>query len=113
MVAFYLSTLVLLAPLMTCVGVGIYWGKRDLPFSPNFLALLVTSVSTPALVFYTLVSTELDNDVLLEIGLVTALCLFVSALLCAAALRALGLPVRALMQTAAFPNAGNLGLPLA
>src|SRR5690606_18841589 len=27
--------------------------------------------------------------------------------------RALGLPVRALMQTAAFPNAGNLGLPLA
>lgn len=112
LIAFYVSTLVLLAPMMTCVGVGVYWGKRQLPFSANFLALLVTSISTPALVFHTLVTTQLDNRVLLEIGGVTLLVLLVSSALCALALRLLGLPVRALMQTAAFPNSGNLGLPI-
>lgn len=111
--AFYVSTLLLLAPLLACVGVGAYWGKRDLPFSPNFLSLLVTTVSTPSLVFHTLTSTQLENQVLMEIGTVTVLALFLSAVLCALALRILGLPVRALMQTAAFPNAGNMGLPLA
>jgi len=111
--AFYVSTLLLLAPLLACVGVGTYWGKRSLPFSPNFLSMLVTSVSTPALVFHTLTSTELENQVLMEIGSVTALALFLSAVLCALALRISGLPVRALVQTAAFPNAGNMGLPLA
>lgn len=110
--AFYLSTLVLLAPMLTCVGVGLYWGKRQLPFSANFLALLVTSVSTPALVFHTLVTTELDNAVLLELGGLSVLVLFVCAVVCGIALYLLRLPVRALLQTAAFPNSGNLGLPM-
>lgn len=111
--AFYLSTLALLAPLASCVGIGLYWSRRKLPFSANFLAMLVTSVTTPALVFHTLVSTPLDNSVLLEIGGVTVLALAVTAILCALALRLLRMPVRDLLQTAAFPNAGNLGLPLA
>ncbi|MGE4340367.1 MAG: AEC family transporter, partial [Pigmentiphaga sp.] len=86
LIAFYLSTLVLLAPMLTCVGVGLYWGKRQLPFSANFLALLVTSVSTPALVFHTLVTTELDNAVLLELGGISVLVLFVCAVVCGLAL---------------------------
>ncbi len=112
LLAFYLSTLVLLAPMLTCVGVGVYWGKRDLPFSPNFLALLVTSISTPALVFHTLATTELDNALLLEIGGITLLVLLAAALVSALMLRLLGLPVRALLMTTAFPNSGNLGLPM-
>lgn len=111
--AFYISALALLAPMLACVGVGAYWGKRALPFSANFLALLVTSVSTPALVFHTLVTTELDNAVLLELGGATLLILLVCGLASAAALWLLRLPVRALLQTTMFPNAGNLGLPLA
>ncbi len=113
LIAFYLSTLALLAPMLACVGVGTYWGKRQLPFSANFLALLVTSVSTPALVFHTLLTTQLDNDVLIEMGGATALILFACVVTSAVALWILRLPVRALLQTTAFPNAGNLGLPMA
>lgn len=109
---FYVSTLTLLAPMLSCVGVGVYWGRKQLPFSANFLALLVTSISTPALVFHTLVTTELNNAQLAEIGLYTVLMLAVACVLCALSLKLLGLPVRALMQTAAFPNSGNLGLPI-
>src|SRR5690606_34289818 len=86
--------------------------KRQLPFSANFLALLVTSVSTPSLVFSTLYSTSLDNRTLLDIAIAVTLALLLAMLLCALALKLLGLPLRALLQTATFPNAGNLGLPL-
>lgn len=113
LLAFYLSTLALLAPLIACVAIGLVWSRRKLPFSATFLALLVTSVTTPALVFHTLVTTPLDNVILLEIGGVTVLALAVAATLCALALRLLRLPVRELLQTATFPNAGNLGLPMA
>ena len=27
---FYLSAIVLMLPLLSCVGIGIFWGKRDL-----------------------------------------------------------------------------------
>lgn len=111
--AFYLSTALLLAPLLACVCVGTVWGRRSLPYSGDFVALLVTSVCVPALVFHTLVVTELDNRLLLEIGVVTVLALALACVLCALVLRALGLPVRELVMTAAFPNAGNLGLPMA
>lgn len=112
LLSFYVSTLVLLAPMLTCVGVGLYWGKRQLPFSANFLALLVTSISTPALVFHTLVVTELDNALLVEIGVITLLLLAGAGLVSAILLRVLGLPVRALLMTTMFPNTGNLGLPM-
>ncbi|GAA5232814.1 AEC family transporter [Verticiella sediminum] len=111
--AFYLSTLLLLAPLLVCVGVGTVWGKRALPYSGDFVSRLVTSVCVPALVFRTLVLTELDNRLLLEIGVVTVLALGLSVAACWLILRALRMPVRELVMTAAFPNAGNLGLPMA
>jgi predicted permease len=58
---FYLSAIVLMLPLLSCVGIGLFWGKRDLPFGGNFITTLVTSVTTPALVFHTFVTTHLDD----------------------------------------------------
>lgn len=112
MLDFYFATALLMAPLLVCVGVGLYWGKKDYPFAGPFVTVLVTSVTTPALVFYTLSTTELDNRVLTELVGGTLLALLICALLCAAALRLFKLQVRQLLQTACMPNAGNLGLPL-
>ena len=58
---FYFSTLVLMLPLLSCVGIGALWAKRDLPFGGSFITTLVTSVTTPALVFHTFVTTHLDD----------------------------------------------------
>lgn len=113
LLAFYTTTLGLLAPMLACVGIGTVWGRRKLPYSGEFVSLLVTSVGVPALVFHTLVTTTLDDRLLLEIGAATVLALALACAFCALTLRLLRMPVRALMQTAAFPNAGNLGLPLA
>jgi len=111
-VAFYVATVGLLAPLMACVGVGLFWGKKEYPFAGAFVTVLVTSVTTPALVFETLVTTELDNRMLADIAGATVLALLVCGLACALVLRLCGQPVRKLLPTACVPNAGNLGLPV-
>ncbi len=109
---FYWSVVVLMAPLLFCVGIGLYWGKRNHPFGGAFATTLVTSVTTPALVFHTFTTTQLDNGALADIAGASLLAMFVCALLCAAGLKLAGLPVRKLLPTAAMPNAGNLGLPI-
>jgi len=109
---FYLSTFLLLAPLVTCVGVGMYWGRKGHPFGEPFISILVTTVTTPALVFHILATTRLEPTLLVEVVGGTLLALLLCTLLCAGALRMCKLPVLDLLPTAAMPNAGNLGLPL-
>jgi len=109
---FYFATALLMAPLLVCVGIGVYWGKKDYPFAGPFVTMLVTGVTTPALVFHTLSTTELDSRVLTELVGGSLLALAACMLLCAAVLRLCGLPVRKLLPSASMPNAGNLGLPM-
>ncbi len=111
-VQFYFSAIVLMLPLLFCVGIGVYWGKRDLPFGGSFITMLVTSVTTPALVFHTFVTTHLDDRALADVAAATLLALLLCALACALLLKAWKLPVRTLLPTAFLPNAGNLGLPI-
>ncbi|MEI2416022.1 AEC family transporter [Orrella sp. JC864] len=111
-IQFYFSAATLLAPLVICASVGAVWAKRDLPYSGPFVTVLVTTVTTPALVFHTLVSTELDNALLAQVFGASVLALAVCGILCTLALKLWGQPVRKLLPTAWMPNAGNLGLPM-
>lgn len=109
---FYLSAIVLMLPLLFCVGIGVFWGKRDIPFGGAFITTLVTSVTTPALVFHTFVTTHLDDRALADVAVATLLALLLCALVGALLLKVWKLPVRTLLPTAFLPNAGNLGLPI-
>lgn len=111
-VQFYFSMLTLLAPLIVCVGVGLVWGKKNYPFAASFITVLATSVSTPALVFSTLVTAKLSNELLATIAGATIAALTLCAIGSAFLLKLAGIPVRKMLQTATFPNAGNLGLPI-
>ncbi len=111
-IQFYFTTAAMLAPLVLCALVGAVWAKRDLPYSGPFVTVLVTSVTTPALVFHTLVTTQLDNEVLARMFGASVLALAVCAGLCTLVLKLWGQPVRKLLPTAWMPNAGNLGLPM-
>lgn len=109
---FYLSAIVLMLPLLFCVGIGVFWGKRDIPFGGAFITTLVTSVTTPALVFHTFVTTHLDDRALADVAAATLLALLLCAGVAALLLKVWKLPVRTLLPTAFLPNAGNLGLPI-
>lgn len=111
-VQFYFSAIVLMLPLLSCVGIGVYWARRELPFGGAFITTLVTSVTTPALVFHTFVTTHLDDRALADVAVATLLALLLCALVSALLLKLWKLPVRTLLPTAFLPNAGNLGLPI-
>jgi len=109
---FYFSAIVLMLPLLSCVGIGAFWARRDLPFGGSFITTLVTSVTTPALVFHTFATTRLDDRALAGVAAATLLALALCAGASALLLRAARLPARTLLPTAFLPNAGNLGLPM-
>jgi len=109
----YVSIMTLLLPVFVCAGVGAVWGLKRLNFPAQFVSTLVTSVTTPALVFHTLLTTQLDNALLLQTLNAALLGLAIMAACAALLLRLFRLPVAALLSTATFPNCGNLGLPVA
>lgn len=109
----YAQVATLLLPVVCCAGVGAVWGVRKHTYPAEFIAMLATVVSTPALVFHTLMTTRLDNAQLFEVGSATLLGLAVAGALSAIALRSLKMPAQTLGPSATFPNAGNLGLPIA
>lgn len=109
----YLRLATLLLPVICCAAVGAAWAVRKKAYPAQFVATLATVVSTPALVFYTLVTTRLNDAQLLEAGGASLLGLAAAALLSSVALRSMKMPVATLAPAATFPNAGNLGLPIA
>ncbi len=109
----YAHLATLLLPVVCCAGIGAAWAIKKQSYPAEFIATLATVVSTPALVFHTLITTRLDNAQLLEVGAATLLGLVVAAVLSTVALRAMKLPAHTLGPAATFPNAGNLGLPIA
>lgn len=113
MMQFYVAAMALLAPTLVCVGAGFAWGRREMPFAGQFVSLLVTQMATPALVFHTLMTSTLDNALLADVVILTVACQVAVVLVAMAGLRLAGLPIRKLLPTTIFPNAGNIGLPVA
>lgn len=111
--AAYAQIASLLLPVACCASIGAFWARSGSPYPGDFVAHLATVVSTPALVFHTLVTTELDDARLLEVGAAALFGLTVAAIASGCALAAFKMPVRTLTAAATFPNAGNLGLPVA
>lgn len=112
MFSVYAAVGTMLLPLFACTMVGLEWGRRKLAYPGAFVSTLVTSVAVPALVFNTLATTQLENSSLIKVALAAIAGIVVMAGLSAVVLRLRGLPVRQLVPTSTFPNAGNLGLPL-
>jgi len=111
--AAYPALLAQLLPVLCCAGMGFYWGKMGKTFPSDFVSHVAISFATPALVFYTLVTTGLDNELLLKVGGAAMVSVLVMALFAVILLKTARLPILFLLPCATFPNAGNLGLPIA
>lgn len=108
----YVQVMGVLLPVFVCAAIGSVWALRGKAYPNEFVSTLVTAITTPALVFHTILTTELHNALLMQILFATCLALILMACLSAALLYAARLPVASLLTTATFPNAGNLGLPI-
>jgi malate permease and related proteins len=102
-----------IVPILATVSVGFAWQRFGYRLDSKDLTALIADVATPCLVIGTFHSTRLSFDVLLEFAAATGTAIILFAFVGAMLLWLLRLRIRTFLPSIAFPNAGNLGLPLA
>lgn len=101
-----------LAPVVIGTAAGWLWARSGRGLDSAGLTALLTNLGTPCLIFAGLARAQLSPEALAATALASVLSLALVALLAVPALRACGLSVRTFFASVAFPNAGNLGLPI-
>lgn len=103
----------IVAPVFICAAIGYVWAKSGRRYDVEIITVLATSISLPALVFTTLVETQIEIAALGIMVAATVAATGLFGLFGAAALKAARLPLRSFLPAMMFPNVGNMGLPLA
>lgn len=103
----------IIAPVFLCAALGYGWARLGQPFQVDFVTNIVTNVGTPCLILSTLLKLEVTSAAFGEQALAAALVFAIVALCGCAILLALRLPFHSYLPALMFPNAGNMGLPLA
>jgi len=106
------ALLAVVAPVFLVSAVGFVWGLRKLPFDHEFVTRIVTLIGAPSLVFVTLSKSEFAVPDLLRMGGATLACIAFFVVVATIGLRLAGLPLRVYLPSLAFPNIGNMGLPI-
>ncbi|WP_445501686.1 AEC family transporter [Microvirga sp. G4-2] len=99
-------------PILITVGIGSMWTRLGYKLESRDLTALIADVATPCLVISTFQTSRLSFEAFTAVAAAatTAIALFVS--IGALLLWITGLRIRTFLPSIAFPNAGNLGLPL-
>jgi predicted permease len=100
-------------PVIITSGLGYGWVRLGRRIDSAVVTPLVSTVGTPTLVFSILVGTHLPPEALLAVGGATVAAVIGFLLVGAIILRLAGLSIKTYLPALAFPNTGNLGLPLA
>jgi len=100
-------------PVFITALIGYALAQANRPIDNKTITFLVASIGTPALVFFNLSKTTVAAGALAVIAAATVVAITFYLAVGAIALKALGLKWRTFLPSLAFPNAGNLGLPLA
>lgn len=104
--------LTIVSPVAICALIGLVWSKCGYAFDVEQITRLVTYVGTPALVFTTLTSVEIDPESFTRMALATAVTVFMFAVIAAPILKVCGLELRPYLPPMVWANMGNMGLPL-
>ncbi|WP_369991760.1 AEC family transporter [Pseudomonas xanthosomatis] len=106
------SLFAVLAPVFIVAAIGFAWARRGLAYPTEFIAQVVMTVGTPALVLSTLNRTQLDPSAFSSMALACCLCLAGMAVAGYLVCRISGQHWRVLLPAFMFPNTGNMGLPI-
>lgn len=100
------------APVAICALIGFVWAKRGGPFDTEMVTRLVTNVGVPCLVFSTIISVEIDQQLFFEMGIGALITNIAFLGLGWIVLKVLNMPIRTYLNPITFPNTGNMGLSL-
>ena len=102
----------IIAPLFFIAGIGYVWGNSGRPFDTTKVSMLCLNFGVPALIFSTLTGLEISLTAFGNFIGIFAIFIAANLVIGAILLRAFHLEIPAFLPALAFPNNGNLGLPL-
>lgn len=102
-----------IAPVFFCALIGFAWGRSRTDYPTNFVSNLVFNIAAPCLIISSIGQVALSSNALWEMATATFLVLLIITLLSIVIIKLLGHDWRIFYVSLAFPNVGNLGLPLA
>ena len=101
-----------LAPVIVCAAIGVIWAKSKSDYPSEFISRLVFNVAAPCLVVSSIAQVQLSLGALVEMAGATFMALSLVFIMGALLIRLLGHDMRTYIVSLAFPNIGNMGLPL-
>lgn len=102
----------ILGPITLITLIGYFLGRSSVGLESKTLSSVVLLVATPALVFNTLTSMDVDLQTIGRMAGAALLCITIAGVIGLAGLLATGASVRSFLPSLALPNSGNMGLPL-
>ena len=106
------SVLPVVAPIFACVAIGYLWKVFQQPYDSQMVSRLVMTIGAPALIISTLVKAPISISLLHEMLWICSSLLLIFFLLGSLLLFIFRLDIRSYLGTLAFPNIGNMGLPV-
>ncbi len=101
-----------IAPILLMAAIG-YWIQKAGPnLETKSMSMLVMMVGTPALVFSSLTSTDLPEEVLFQMSFGAICTSIVAGFLATVFLIVSGFNLRSFLPSLTMPNSGNIGLPV-
>ena len=102
-----------IAPVFCCAIIGYIWGKSSEDYPTEFVSKLVFNIGAPCLIISSIGQVALSAEAFWQMALATVMVLIIVTLIAVPVIRLQGHSFRAFYVSLAFPNVGNLGLPLA
>jgi predicted permease len=103
----------IVAPIYLAIGLGYGWARLGRRWDTELVTELIMTIGAPCLVFSSLVGLEVEPAAMLEMAGAALAAFAAFGVLGAAVLRCFGLSIRSFLGPIVFPNAGNMGLPVA
>ena len=101
-----------LFPVFLVIGIGYWYGKKDPKFDTKFITTFAGNFGLPAIIFYSLTTTNISIELFLRFSYYITLYVMVFSLIGMAILKILNKDIYRLLPPLILPNTGNMGMPL-
>ena len=101
-----------LFPVFLIIGIGYWYGKKDPKFNTKFITTFAGNFGLPAIIFYSLTSTNISIDLFLRFSYYITLYVLIFAVIGVIILKILNKDIYRLLPPLILPNTGNMGMPL-
>ena len=101
-----------LFPVFLTIGIGYWYGKKDPKFDTKFITTFAGNFGLPAIIFYSLTTTNISFDLFLRFSYYITLYVIIFSLIGLIILKLMKKDIYRLLPPLILPNTGNMGMPL-